>query len=169
MTDRLVELVLPASFVVRRVALTPEELAYGYRQGWLGDRDVIEIALAALKSGASLTAGEEELALLLSDEVERVPRLVEQLAPPVEVDDPNTRPVWVFLVLAWLYDHRFESDDPLGVVELVYADFGYPEEIEGLVRFLPEESGTGSGVEEVLRRWQKFVSSKSAEYRERRR
>lgn len=81
-SDDLVKFAIPAEFVTARVLLTPGELVYGYRHGWLGDRAVVEVALAAYAAGGDLPSAEEELALLLSDSLGRVPELLEDLARP---------------------------------------------------------------------------------------
>jgi hypothetical protein len=166
MSDALVKFAIPARFVEERVMLTPAELVYGFRGGWLADRDVVSIALARLEAGEVLSPPEEELALLLSDDLGRVPELVDDLGESVAVQgDPAA--VWLFLTLAWIYDHRSEYLEPLEVVEMIYADFGYPEEIEGLVRFMPASPGAATGYSAIQRRWEDFLSGKSAEYRAR--
>jgi hypothetical protein len=53
------------------------------------------------------------------------------------------------------------------VIEMLYADFGYPEEIEGLVRFMPSPPGAETGYRAVEQRWEDFVSRKSAQYGDR--
>jgi hypothetical protein len=167
MSDDLVKLAIPAEFVTARVLLTPGELVYSYRRGWLGDRSVVDVALAAFEAGVGLPSAEEELALLLSDQLGRVPELVEDLArSSAEEHDPGG--VWLFLALAWLYEHRSEHLDPLEVIEMLYADFDYPEEIEGLVRFIPPPPGAASGHRAIEQRWEDFVSRKSTQYRGRR-
>lgn len=50
---------------------------------------------------------------------------------------------------------------------MLYADFGYPEEIEGLVRFMPSPPGAETGYRAVEQRWEDFVSRKSAQYGDR--
>ena len=167
MSDDLVKFAIPAMFVTARVLLTPAEVVYGYRHGWIGDRDAVEVALAALKAGMDLPAAQEELALLLSDSLGRVPELLEDLARhPGEECDPGG--VWLFLALAWLHEHRSEHAEPLGVIEMLYADFGYPEEMEGLVRFMPASPGAASSREAIEQRWRDLLSRKAAQYRDRR-
>lgn len=38
---------------------------------------------------------------------------------------------------AWLFERRASVHDPLGMVEEVYSDFGYPPEIAAFVRYMP--------------------------------
>jgi hypothetical protein len=164
MSDALVNFVIPASFVVDRVKLTPSELVYGYRGGWITDRDVVAIALAAFGTDADLAPAAEELALLLSDDLARVPALVDELSESSAAQS-EAGAVWLFLALAWLYEHRSEYPEPLEVVEMLYADFDYPEEIEGLVRFMPQPSGAATGHHAIERRWEEYLSHQAARFR----
>ncbi|TFC22113.1 DUF2247 family protein [Cryobacterium sp. MDB1-18-2] len=166
MSDDLVKFAIPAEFVTARVLVTPGELVHGYRHGWLSDRAVVDVALAAFDAGAGLPSAVEELALLLSDDLGRAPELVEDLARS-SVDEPNPGEVWLFLALAWVFEHRSEYLEPFEVVEMLYADFDYPEEIEGLVRFMPRPQGSASRYGAIEQRWDDFVSRKSAQYRAR--
>lgn len=64
--------------------------------------------------------------------------VVEQLAEGEPQRPENEiRDKWLYLVLAWIYEHRDEVPDPLQRVEEVYADFGHPERIAKFVRYMP--------------------------------
>jgi hypothetical protein len=76
--------------------------------------------------------------------------------------------VWLYLALAWLHDHQDEHADPLQLIEMLYADFGYPTEIEGLVRYMPAPRGTPTGVEGIEERWRAYLQQRSHEYKTRR-
>jgi hypothetical protein len=168
MSDDLVKFSIPAEFVTARMILTPEELVYGYRQGWLGERDVVRVALGAFEAGADLSPAEEAIALLLSDEFYRLPELVEDLAQSSSgQSDPEK--VWLFLALEWLHQHRSEYLEPLQTVEMLWSDFGYAEEIQRLIRFMPAVPGTPTGLPAIEQRWTEYLSRKTAQYRDRRR
>lgn len=163
MSDDLVGFAISAGFVTARARLTPGELVCGHQHGWLGNRDVVEVALAAYEVGGNLPPAEEQLALLLSDDLASVPELVEELAlSATEENDPAA--VWLFLALAWLYEHRSDYPEPLEVIEQLYADFDYPEEITGLVRFMPAPPGAATGYRAIEQRWEEFLKRKSAQY-----
>ena len=44
---------------------------------------------------------------------------------------------WLYLSLASLFENKEYMDDPLSVVEDIYADFEYPPEIQSFVRYMP--------------------------------
>lgn len=54
-------------------------------------------------------------------------------------DDAASSRRWLYLVLAWLFEHRDELPDPLQSVEVVYAEFDYPEEVAEFVRYMPTD------------------------------
>lgn len=164
--SRLVDLQLPAKFVVERALPTGAELAYGFREGWLSREGVVEVALAKYNANVALLPAEEDLALLLSDDLDQVEEMVGTLEfsdVPAEI---RAR-FWLFLALAWLLDHRSDYEDPFGVIEQLYADFDYPEEIRSLVRFVPPGPGDLPGVEGIEGRWRGYVERLGAEYRDR--
>ena len=81
-----------------------------------------------------------ELAGLTQAELAEVPSLLEKVVSAAEAEDSTaSQGKWLYLVLAWVYEHRAEVVDPLGLVEQLYADFGYPAELRGFVRFMPPE------------------------------
>lgn len=168
MTDdhELVRFEIPADFVLARALPTGAELAYGFRHGWLRRADVVTLALARYEAGSRLSQPEEQLALLLSDELDRVDDLVAELEISDEPAEQRAA-LWLFLALAWLLDHRESFDDPHAVIEMLYADFGYPQEIQGLVRYMPPVTGPSPSPQAIDDHWRRYVERRTAEYRSR--
>jgi hypothetical protein len=164
MTSQPTHVVLPAEFIAARVLLLPVELARGYRLGHVSDRSVVRLAEQLLATGFPVSPHTEELALLLSADYDRVPDLVAEIDEAEPSAPSNHTEVWLYLVLAWIYEHREEFADPLAEIETVYADFGYPEQIEGLVRYLPAPPGQSSGPGAVEARWKDFLDRQGTHY-----
>lgn len=162
----LVRFNIPAAFVVARAMPTGAELAYGFREGWLTSVDVVAVALAKYEADLPLRSGEEELALLLSEDLDRVDELITDLEIVDEPSEQRAR-LWLFLALAWLLEHRQDFRDPLEVIEMLYADFDYPDEIQGLVRFMPTAPGEAAAVDALEQRWRAFVDRVTVEYQQR--
>jgi hypothetical protein len=153
---------LPGDFVTARVMLTPAELATGYEMGLLDDRGAVKVAESLLAGGA-IPSWVEDLAILLSSEYDRVPELLsERASSESPIEDPSR--VWLFLVLAHLHAHRDEVADPLGEIESIYADFEYPAEIDGLVRYLPAPADGEAGPAAVEARWQAYIDQRTSHY-----
>lgn len=70
---------------------------------------------------------------------------------------------WLYLTLSWLFDHRRELRDPLGMVEVVYAEFDYPPAVAPFVRYMPiKQPDLGSrelGEARLLENWCRFLRS----------
>ncbi|MCO8273673.1 DUF2247 family protein [Actinoplanes sp. TRM 88003] len=166
MTNSSLELSLPTDFILRYAVPTAGELVAGYRLGWLTPQTTVELALAGLGVVPDATAAYEELALLLSDRLYELPALIDDIERSTGRDTSSTR-FWLFLALRWVYDHRTDFSDPLGTVEQLYADFDYPEEVEGFVRFLPVADGARMGVDALFGRWLAYLETSEVAYRRR--
>jgi hypothetical protein len=162
----LVKFPIPGDFVVAWGLPTPCELAYGYKHGWIGASEAVQSALAGYGVVPEPPAAYEELALLLSDNLDRVPDLIEEIA---RAGDPleDCASIWLYLALAWVFGHRGEYRDAFLVVEQLYADFGYPSEIESFVRFLPVGGGLPTGEAALYGRWSAYLERTGAQYRSR--
>ena len=56
---------------------------------------------------------------------------------------------------------RFNEADPLGIVEQIYADFDYPHEMVGFVRWMPAAEpvlNEESGLQIMYRNWLAYLS-----------
>jgi len=165
--SRVVNVKVSASYITERWGLpTAAELGYGYNAGWLSREDVVTVALAKYQKGMFLTPVEEELALLLSDDHERIDDQVKLLEVSDEPAERRSR-YWALIVLAWLFDHRAEFRDPFEVIDAVYADFDYLEDIAPLAGITPLGPGDAPGTAGIEQRWQEAVCRWRAEYRDR--
>jgi hypothetical protein len=87
-----------------------------------------------------------------------------QAAAEALPDGEDTSRVWLYLALDWLYEHRADFVEPFEVIEMLYADFDCPAEIDGLVRFMPPPPGGAVGPEGIGQRWSDYLSRMAAEY-----
>lgn len=167
MTDNaLIRFRIPAEFVATQGLPTATELAYGYRNRWVLREDVVEIALRKYESDLPLRDAEETLALLLPSDYEQVDELVEELQYGDQPEERRAR-YWLFLALAWLRQCPDLAEDPFEAIELLYADFDHPPEIQGLVRYMPPPPGARRGLEAIRERWVAFIEDVALEYRQR--
>jgi len=147
----LLEFKIPARFIQRMARLKPRELHYGYVHGWIDAGAVVQLCMENVVPDDEQMAIVEALALLLSDELDTVQDLIEQ----VVTDD---RSVWVYLALAFVHEHPSEfGGQPLRAVEMLYADFEYPSEMEPFVPFVPPPEGATPGVAGLVQRWQEYL------------
>jgi len=98
---------------------------------------------------------------------------LEKLCTGFEQDNDSTiRQKWLFIVLSWLWNNRASFEDPLSEVEIIYADFDYPAEIEGFVKYMPPSDGydpsTHSQTENMnhlMENWVNYLEEKFVEYK----
>jgi hypothetical protein len=50
---------------------------------------------------------------------------------------------------------------------MLYTDFAYPDEIRGLIRFIPAPAGEPRGLDVVEGQWRSYLERKSNEYKNR--
>jgi len=143
------------------------DVHFGLTNDLLDREAAIEMALAEL--GKREAPSNALIELAAADKNEPISELVEQLSEnEPSRSDEETRAKWLYLVLAWLYERRNETDDPLQRVEEVHADFGYPEEIVSFVRYMPMQ-GVDLGNREanerrLFERWKSYLDDTSARY-----
>lgn len=150
---------------MRTAATTAHQQYTGFLNEWITARDVVHRALGDIVYETPPIEAVESLSLLLSDELDRVPELIEEIVP----DDKS---VWVYLAVAWIIEHPANfGDEPFKAIELLYSDFGYPAEMEPFIPFMPAPAGATPGMtgleervgEYLTQRWQHFWVDRDAE------
>jgi hypothetical protein len=157
---------IPAEFIADRACLKPQEIAMGYRLGWISARDVVRLVELKYEEGRPLAQAEEAVLLLLPDDVDQVGSLCDSLARSDEPTEMAAR-VWMYLGLAWLLVREAELTDPLSEVEKVWTALDDPAEMAGLIKWLPAEPDEPTGEEVLKARWVEIVGRLGEEYRDR--
>jgi len=71
----------------------------------------------------------------------------------------------LYIILSWLYLNRNNYEDPLEMIEIVYADFEYPkDDMKELVRYLPAEDPENVGVEKIYANWVAYLKKKREKF-----
>jgi hypothetical protein len=131
---------IPVDYLMTHTHLDWGDVLYGIENGFISSNDAVKIAIERVSQNDDANETEVELAGLLRSEVElRGLEIVRELS--TEKCDVDAKSIWLYLLLAWLFDHKAECDDPLRIVEQIYADFDYPEEISAFVRYMPPQDG----------------------------
>lgn len=72
------------------------------------------------------------------------------------------------MLLNWVYENKDNYTDSLEVVEVIYADFNYPEIITDFVRYMPNNQPARSTLKENQRRlfenWKNFLENQKNKY-----
>jgi hypothetical protein len=154
----VVRLRIPYQFIRARTGLSWREVRFGLTNELLDPAAAVELALEQIAEPVDPLLVE----LATGDAIGRIPDLVGPLSenePPQP--DNELRDKWLYLVLAWLYEHQSDYPDPLQSVEEVYADFDYPKQLAAFVRYMPLE-GTDRGSREanerrLFARWKDYL------------
>jgi hypothetical protein len=161
----LVSFTIPADFVSSRVTLTREELVCGYRKGWLTPTAVAELAGGVFPALSGLPAEEEMLYLLPSEIADKVSAAVD--AEDVDCENSERNKVWLYLALAQLYERRDTVSGFFQVIEMIWSDHDYPEEMSGFIYYIPPPPGGEYGEPAMLRRLEAYLSEQAQRYRTR--
>jgi hypothetical protein len=162
----LVRFTISAGFIAPRVALTAEELVCGYRKGWISSAALVELA-RDVSAGLPVLPTEEETPYLLPGEVEQKVRTAVSARDDVDCADPEIGKVWGYLALAQLNERRDTISGFWDVIEMMWSDLGYPEEMEPFIYHLPPPPGEEFGEPAMLRRLQSYLSEREDRYRTR--
>lgn len=154
---------IPAAYVLERALPKGDELLYGLRHGWLSRRDFESLVRARLRATSHLDALDKELVHAIERDPGHVDELVYEAEQSDAYPDGGDR-LWLFLALAWILD-RPVSVDQKRALEMVYADFDYPQDIAAFIPFTP---GTDSNWTELETKWRHYVEGRSAHYARRR-
>jgi hypothetical protein len=87
----------------------------------------------------------------------------------LEKNKPDVNGKLLFVLLAWIYENKDLYDDPLDVVEDVYADFNYPSEINSFIKFMPSSDPDLGSVEKncarLLEKWNFYLKEQKDKYK----
>jgi hypothetical protein len=155
---------LPSEFVLSGITWTWNDLLYGLESGLIAPQVAVDAAVALLCREGEPIAGVVDLAGC-SPEDGDILDYVRDLAKR-ECDDGKGRERWLYLILLWVFENRHAFADPLEMVEQIYADFGYPESVAGLVRYMPsDEPDLGSqklNEDRLYKKWRTFLNAEAA-------
>lgn len=134
-----------------------KELLYGFEHGFVDEKGVSKYACKTLTEKSSQEA--IELASLLPHETYLASGLLQSLADKdLSPTTDSTKP-WIFLLLSFLLEHKEDYEDPLEIVEELYANFDYPEKIASLVRYMPAPEGVEGSEERLFENWKITLSA----------
>jgi len=164
----IVKFQIPLEFIQARTYLTWRDVLFGVANELFSPEAAAELAAQQLRKEADTNSA--LVALVILDEHEsRVPLIQRLAAAEPEEDSAEAQQKWLYLILAWIFAHKDSYSDPLGAVEAVYADFGYPKCISSLVRYMPMldvDLGSKQANEQRLYdKWKAFVDEVSVEYK----
>lgn len=158
---------LTAEFVLENVRMSWPEMLWGHEVGLVGWRTLKEFATAALETRPD----DEELsglANLAKEYANTAEEIARSLAARHPAEDATViQKKWLYLLLKRLYEERSSVEDPFGLVEQIYADFDYPQELERFVRWMPSKEPVRTpqeGAARMERSWRAYLDKGAQQF-----
>lgn len=152
------KLELDAHYLERSgVDLTTDDLRLGLSLGIITPTTVVA---HVRKSGLSrpLDSVQRRLAELDGSAVADVREILGSVDPEEATLEPaSSVRKWLYLELLAAYELRAQLRDPFEFVEVIYADFGYPDSVAPFVRYMPLAEGEEGGLEAMTASWEKYL------------
>ena len=121
---------------IRGSTMSWRDLQWGLEQGLINHEDVVRFSDSTLDTSDALA---DQLHLNLSTCYSEDTWAIEDALNAL-VNAHNSSvdiSLWQYLVLCHVYINRDSYKDPLGEVASIYADFGFDEEVEKFVYYMP--------------------------------
>ena len=127
---------IPFCFLNQTARLSWTDIHYAISHDWISPKVALEFSAYRLASPLD-DLRDEELEFVRTTTDWQIIDLVEALANHEKVDEDEVQRKWLYIILSWVYANRETLDEPLQMVEEIYADFNYPEAISTFVRYMP--------------------------------
>lgn len=139
---------IPYSYAVQKAELNWYDILFSINNGFLPYDAAIEHAQYELDIYNRASQNVLNLAVLSLEKTfpHSIHPYIDELANEVPQQSKEaSKSKLLYILLNWIYDHRADYDDPLGVVEYIYDDFDFPTSMKDFVRYLPmHECNLGS-------------------------
>ena len=139
------------TFFTKCMQPTWADVVVGHREGWVSAREIVRHAESLLDETAD-GSPILELAELTSEEYDSVGTILQEAVSLTAEADADSRLRWMRVWLARIYNSYSDETVLQDLVEKVYADFGYPTEIQHLIRYEPTHSPAWRNADEWKQR-----------------
>jgi hypothetical protein len=124
---------IPSQFLARlREPIDWTDLRYGYAHQLVDGQAVIDHACRVLCEAEC--DNDEILAIAIAKRTDRLEPLIVLVTGPIE-PPPDLSRKWALILSAFI--NESDVPDKLNAIEEVYSSFDYPEELSGMVRYMP--------------------------------
>ncbi|SFS54861.1 hypothetical protein SAMN04488601_1011568 [Paenibacillus sp. 453mf] len=158
--------VLPYEYVDKLTNLTWNDVSFAIENGFMSRISAIEHAFEIISKEPNPSKDVIDLTWLKDDK--GVLYYLDRIISSTERDYNGSKKKFLYLILSWLYEHKTQYSDPLGMVEVIYADFDYPTEISEFVRYMPSQKPISDLYEEniaqLFREWKSYLTHEEDKY-----
>lgn len=151
----MMNLLLDGKYVFKKAPwLSWREVLYGFEHGYVDCNGVSIYASESLTKNSS--ADEYELASSQCDDFMGVSNLLRSLAG-CELEEENPSGAWAYLLLSLVFDNKESYGYPFELVDMVCAEFNYPDELLSLIGYMPLQEGGQGSKEHLMNDWVKYL------------
>lgn len=154
-------------YVSSLVLLNWYDILFAVEEGFLLPEAAIKHAILELENNENPKESVINLAYL--ENGESIYPYIYELGASSEQYKKESEEKFLYVVLNWIYEHKEIYYDQLEAVEIVYADFNYPEIISNFVRYMPCDYpilGTLEACnEQIFENWKNFLEHQKSKYK----
>lgn len=144
-------IMLPYEYVVSHIDLTWSDILFALEHNLMAKNVAVKYAYDVIEKEEKTT--QTVLALAWVNNEEEIDFYLNKLTNQiVEQEDNTSQEKFLYLLLNWVFEHKEQFSDPLQMVEIIYADFDYPEEMANFVRYMPSSEHRLNSVEASIER-----------------
>lgn len=163
---------IPFEFIEGNVKLSWCDIKWAYEHNLIKAYVPIKEAEKKVLAG-NYSDAELNLSFLSPEQQEDIMSCLNVICSKVEgVDESKIKRKWLFITLGWLWDNRGSFSEPLGEVENIYSDFGYPVEMESFIKYIPPSDGYDpsihtyeENIERLMGNWEFYLKKESATFK----
>lgn len=149
---------IPGTFLARlREPIDWIDLRYAYAHQLVDGQTVIDHACRVLSEVEC--DNDKIFAIASAKRTDQLKSLIDLVSGPVE-PPPELSRRWALILVAFISESDFP--DKLGAIEEVYSSFDYPEELSGMVRYMPMQGPDLGSIEANERRMLNSLKDLSA-------
>ena len=162
---------IPLQFAKSMSNLTWPDLSWAYERSIVDWKDLILFAKERL-SEPNCGEFDSKIASITKDNLWRLRDLLDSLS---KIDGPTEELIkkkWLYITLAWVFENREQSSEPLLIVSEIYEDFDYPNEMVPFVNYMPSDDGydprqhsASENKDRLMSKWEKYLKNKSTLYK----
>ncbi|MCZ4281967.1 DUF2247 family protein [Kiloniella laminariae] len=158
-------------YVSKKCKLTWQEIIFAIQCNIFTPYSAVEHGVSLLLADEEYSGSLCELASLSEEESllnngSMVYPLVDDLIASEEKQRLDfIRSKWLYLTLLWVYENKDRYNDPLEIVDEVYADFDYPRSIEAFVTYMYSDESDIENKERttnhLYEKWSMYLQNQS--------
>lgn len=159
-------IVIPYEYVKKLIDVTWNDILFAIEYGFMIRKSAIEHAFHVI--GCDPNPPQNVIDLAWAKDNNAIFLHLDKITNSKVRDDGVCKKKFLYLILNWVYENKSQYPDPLGMVEVIYADFGYPTEISEFVRYMPAKEPIFDSVDENIDRlflmWKSYLEQEKIRY-----